>query len=435
MPTVRTIAQSRITRNVPFATRQKKPRVCAYARVSSALDGQENSFDNQVRIYTERITNNPAWEFAGIYADKFMSGTTDKRPEYQRLMADCEAGKIDIVLVKSISRFARNVLITVESVRKLKSLGVTIIFEKENIDTSQAYSEMLLTILAAFSQEESRNISDRVRKGLYMRAMNGDIRWKPLYGYTKIGEDEYIIVDEEADVVRWIFNKFLESRTIEEVMTSLYEEKGISIPKPTISDMLKNVKYAGDVVTVKRYVINHLTHSVTINRGEHEQVLIEDHHEAIVDRELFQRVQEKRQRRFMGAKFIQYPFGSLPKCPYCGEVLHRRRCLYRDLNGVWICNDENCGKFAVLSKDLEQAAVNAYNASNQNVGEITQAEKWWVDRLVESLTIETCETGTYLTVKWKNGESNKVEIPIDKETPEYILEKERSFKIRHGIEV
>ena len=153
MPTVRTIAQSRITRNVPIATRQKKQRVCAYARVSSALDGQENSFDNQVRIYTERITNN----------DKFMSGTTDKRPEYQRLMADCEAGKIDIVLVKSISRFARNVLITVESVRKLKSLGVTIIFEKENIDTSQAYSEMLLTILAAFSQEESRNISDERR--------------------------------------------------------------------------------------------------------------------------------------------------------------------------------------------------------------------------------------------------------------------------------
>jgi hypothetical protein len=109
--------------------------------------------------------------------------------------------------------------------------------------------------------------------------------------------------------------------------------------------------------------------------------------------------------------------------------------LYRDLNGVWICDDKNCGKFAVLSKDLEQAAVNAYNASNQNVGEITQAEKWWVDQLVESLTIETCETGTYLTVIWKNGESNKVEIPIGKETPEYILEKERSFKIRHGIEV
>ena len=119
MPTVRTIAQSRVSRNVPIIARQRKPRVCAYARVSSALDGQENSFDNQVRIYTERITSNPDWEFAGIYADKFMSGTTDKRPEFQRLMNDCIAGKIDIVLVKSISRFARNVLITVESVRKL----------------------------------------------------------------------------------------------------------------------------------------------------------------------------------------------------------------------------------------------------------------------------------------------------------------------------
>ena len=435
MPTVRTIAQSRVSRNVPIIARQRKPRVCAYARVSSALDGQENSFDNQVRIYTERITSNPDWEFAGIYADKFMSGTTDKRPEFQRLMNDCIAGKIDIVLVKSISRFARNVLITVESVRKLKSLGVRIIFEKENIDTDQAYSEMLLTILAAFSQEESRNISDRVRKGLYMRAMNGEIRWKPLYGYTKIGEDEYIIVDEEAEVVRWIFNKFMECRTIGELREALYEEKGITMATPTIGDMLKNVKYAGDVITVKRYVVNHLTHAVTVNRGEHEQILIEDHHEAIVDKELFQRVQEKRLSRFKGAKFVQYPFGSLPRCPYCGEVLHRRRCLYRDLNGVWICDDENCGKFAVLSKDLEQAAVDVYNASNQNVGEITQAEKWWVDQLIDSFLIEREEEKIYLTVKWKNGESTRVEIPIDKETPEYILDKERGFKIRHGMEV
>ena len=390
MPTVRTIAQSRVSRNVPIIARQRKPRVCAYARVSSALDGQENSFDNQVRIYTERITSNPDWEFAGIYADKFMSGTTDKRPEFQRLM---------------------------------------------NIDTDQAYSEMLLTILAAFSQEESRNISDRVRKGLYMRAMNGEIRWKPLYGYTKIGEDEYIIVDEEAEVVRWIFNKFMECRTIGELREALYEEKGITMATPTIGDMLKNVKYAGDVITVKRYVVNHLTHAVTVNRGEHEQILIEDHHEAIVDKELFQRVQEKRLSRFKGAKFVQYPFGSLPRCPYCGEVLHRRRCLYRDLNGVWICDDENCGKFAVLSKDLEQAAVDVYNASNQNVGEITQAEKWWVDQLIDSFLIEREEEKIYLTVKWKNGESTRVEIPIDKETPEYILDKERGFKIRHGMEV
>ena len=164
-------------------------------------------------------------------------------------------------------------------------------------------------------------------------------------------------------------------------------------------------------------------------------ILIEDHHEAIVDRELFQRVQEKRLSRFKGAKFVQYPFGSLPRCPHCGEVLHRRRCLYRDLNGVWICDDENCGKFAVLSKDLEQAAVDVYNASNQNVGEITQAEKWWVDQLIDSFLIEREEEKIYLTVKWKNGESTRVEIPIDKETPEYILDKERGFKIRHGMEV
>ena len=230
--------------------------------------------------------------------------------------------------------------------------------------------------------------------------------------------------------------KFLECRSQKELLDRLYEEKGITMPQPTVGDMLKNVKYAGDVITVKRYVVNHLTHAVTVNRGEQEQILIEDHHEAIVDRELFRRVQEKRLRRNKAAKFIQYPFGSLPRCPYCEAVLHQRRCLYRDLDRIWICEDnENCGKFAVLSKDLEQAAVNAYNASNQNVGEITQAEKWWVDQLIDSFLIEREEEKIYLTVKWKNGESTRVEIPIDKETPEYILDKERGFKIRHGMEV
>lgn len=428
------IDRSRACRSYPSAVIKKKSRVCAYARVSTALDGQESSFDNQIKIYTERIKNNPAWDFAGIYADKFMSGTTEKRPEYQRLMADCERGRIDIILVKSISRFARNVVLTIESVRKLKSLGVTIIFEKENIDTSQAYSEMLLTIMAAFSQEESRATSERVRKGLYMRAMNGDIRWKPLYGYTKIGDDEYIVVPQEAEIVRWIFNKFMESRTLEEVSRSLFEEKGICIPKPTISDMLKNVKYAGDVITVKRYVSNHLTHRVTVNRGEQEQVLVEDHHEAIVDRELFRRVQEKRQRKRKGAPFIQYPFGSLPKCPYCGEVLHQRRCLYRDLNNVWICeNSELCGKFAVCSEALEQAAVNAYYVSKQDLGEIKEAEKWWIDELVDSMNIEDTEGTTILTVIWKNGESTEVAIPTGRETPTYILAQEQRFKERHGI--
>ena len=185
---------------------QKKRRVAAYCRVSSELEAQEVSFEMQVRVYTEKILANPGWELAGIYADEGVTGTSAaKRTRFMQMIADCEAGKIDCIITKSISRFARNTLECLGFIRKLQKIGVQILFEKEGIDTGSSYSEMILTILAAFSQEESRSISENVKWGIRKRYEDGIDRWAKIYGYAAVGEETYRIVKEEAGVIRRIF--------------------------------------------------------------------------------------------------------------------------------------------------------------------------------------------------------------------------------------
>ena len=152
-----------------------KKRVVAYCRVSTDYEGQLESNDHQVELAREKIMKNPDWEFAGVYADPAYTGTNDERPEFQRMMRDARKYRFDIILVKSISRLARNTVLVIETIKELKSLGISVLFEKENIDTGAPYSEMLLTVMSAFAQEESRNISERVKKGLRMRAQNGEI--------------------------------------------------------------------------------------------------------------------------------------------------------------------------------------------------------------------------------------------------------------------
>ena len=182
-------------------------RVAAYCRVSTDYDTQMGSYDNQVEMYMNKIANNPDWQLVDIYADPAVSGTTDKRPNFQRMLRDADNKAFDLLLVKSISRFARNTLITIETIRHFQSLGIGCFFEQENIDTSSPYSEMMLTILSAFAQEESRNISERVKKGIRMNQARGNVPWIPIYGYTRIDDTPYIIVENEAEVIRRIFDE------------------------------------------------------------------------------------------------------------------------------------------------------------------------------------------------------------------------------------
>ena len=396
-----------------------KPKVAAYARVSSAFESQENSFENQVMIYTERITGNPNYVFAGVYADKATTGTTDDRPEFQRLMRDCKSGLIDIILVKSISRFARNVLITVETVRMLTEMNVTIIFEKENIDTSKPYSEMLLTILAAFAQEESRNISERVKKGLQMRAKNGEVRWKPIYGYTRIGDEEYVIVPKEAEIVRAVYHEYEHGKTISDV-ARIMEQRGIPMQRSTIRDMLANVKYAGDIITGKRYVGNHLKHNVLINHVEVEQSYIENHHEGIIDKKTFNRVQHIRKLRSKNNGIPQYPFGEMLKCPFCGKPLIRDRLSHSAIENIMICkNAPECGSFAVKESVITQAIMNVYNREKMPDDKIDSVEYWWLDDFIDNINFD--KNGQAINICWKSKKKSSATLDCKKYTMEYVL--------------
>ena len=431
-----------------------KLRVAAYVRVSTAMESQQSSFANQTAIYRDRITANPDWVLAGIYADPASSGTTDNRAAFRRLLQDCEQKRIDRILVKSISRFARNTLITVANVRKLNKLGIPIFFEKENIDTSKPYSEMLLTILAAFAQEESRNISERMKKGLQMRAQNGSVRWIRTYGYRKGKNGRPVIEPTEAKIVQKIFKQYELGRCIEGIAADLNAQH---IPSATgkvwtgsvIRDVLCNPRYLGDIHTNKYVTEDHLTHKVKRNKGETERIYIKNHHEAIIDRKTFDRVQVIRslKNREKGTT-VQYPFGDRVRCPFCGQPMRQRKSLVSHGGSLWVCINQQCQQFCFRSQLLEEAVLKAYETMKPNIEteEITNilkqqypvfktVEYWWVDDITEYVTIgkhDSKEDAT-VTVFWKDGQQTTVFSGVrnKKDLPATLLRNERKYHGRY----
>ena len=326
---------------IPEAARKKR-RVAAYCRVSTDNESQKSSAKNQIMIYKEKIRQNPNWTLAGIYADPEYSGTNANRPQFKRLLRDVEKGKIDYIITKSLSRFARNTLLTIQTLRRFKELGVGVLFEKEGIDTATPYSEIILTIFAAFAQEESRNTSERVKKGLQMRARNGKVNWVRVYGYDK----DYVIREEEAAVIRRIFDEYTGGKYQKEIAEGLNAD---GIPSPfgsvwnpsRITEILRREKYCGDVVTNKTFTENHLTHKAVRNRGEVKQIHLKDHHTPIVTREQFEAAQ-KRRRVAISKKHLF--------CPFCGEQLVGYR------GKGWQCK---CGKFYIPTKKIREAMAAA----------------------------------------------------------------------------
>ena len=209
--------------------KQQKKRVAAYCRVSTEHEEQQSSLQIQMSAFQEQIDSRPDWELAGIYADNGITGTqVQNRTEFLRMMNDCENGLIDYIITKSISRFARNTLECLSYVRHLKQLGVFVYFEKERLDTSSSTSEMLLSILAAVAQEESRNISENIKWSQRKRFAEGIPKWAAVYGYTKVGELEYIIDEECATVVRRIFDDYIKGKSLMEISRGLAKDKILS---------------------------------------------------------------------------------------------------------------------------------------------------------------------------------------------------------------
>ncbi len=456
----------------------KKLKVAAYCRVSTYNEEQLNSFESQVKVYTKMIKDNQEWKLAGIYADEGVTGTSiAKRAEFQRMMKDCEKGKIDLILTKSISRFARNTLECLSYVRHLQSLGVNIIFENNNIDTRTAFSEMLLTVLAAFAQEESRSISENTIWSIRKRFEEGVTRWCRLFGYTKNENGEYQIVPDEEKVVKTVFQLYEHGEPIKKIAEYL-NENGITassgnkwVPS-VVHTLLRNERYMGDILLQKFRVENHLTHKCLRNDcTEIPSFYIEDHHTPIISREQFERCRKimlmRRSTKTVGNKNIrecdQYPLMGRLKCPYCGSLLYQRTIKVQKTSAAWCCEQgENaCHRFIIRSSMVNNALIEAYNRLDiQNTSDIAleikkqypileRADFWWIDDMIDHIELGTHNLSERerkqmeargeeyvddrtLTVFWKCGAVTTVSSGVkeDINNPAHIAELLRKSAIR-----
>lgn len=339
---------------LPILPTRKK--VAAYARVSVETERLHHSLSAQVSYYSELIQANPEWEYVGVYADDGITGTkASKREEFQRMLDDCEAGKIDIILTKSISRFARNTVDLLETVRHLKELGIEVRFEKENINSLSGDGEVMMTLLASFAQEEITSLSNNVKWGVRKRMEqgipNGHFR---IYGYRWEG-DQLVIEPEEAAIVRRIFQNFLDGKSRLETERE-FEAEGITTSNgcrwvdSNIKVVLTNITYTGNLLLQKEFIEDPITKRRKKNRGELPQYYVEDTHEAIIDMETFQYVQEEMARRkelgaFANKSLNITCFTSKLKCSKCGSSYVRNQrsnrtkytSTYGDTIVVWVC--------------------------------------------------------------------------------------------------
>ena len=335
---------SKIEPKLPVIQARKK--VAAYARVSRDTERLMHSVSAQVSYYSALIQKNPEWEYAGVYADMGISGTdTSRRGEFLRMLADCEEGKIDIILTKSISRFARNTVDLLETVRHLKDLGIEVRFEKEHIHSLSEDGELMLTLLASFAQEESRSISENVKWGVRKRFQSGEIGAanKHILGYRyDDGLRKYVIIPEEAEAVCWMFQMYIDGvplRGIAESMNSagIRTTLGNDFQEASVRQLIFNEVYAGDIRRQKCYMADPITKTKVKNCGELPQYYMADCHEAIIDRETYAKVQAEMERR-AGLVNPTYPFTGKIKCGICGQSFTRRKGTTKGKEYVsWFC--------------------------------------------------------------------------------------------------
>jgi site-specific DNA recombinase len=364
---------------------REKLRVAAYCRVSTDQEDQLHSFASQVEYYTKYINDNPSYEMAGIYADEGISGTnTKKREQFRQMIADCEAGKIDRVITKSISRFARNTQDCLEYSRKLKALGISIYFEKEHINTMDASGEVLFTILSSLAQDESRNISENCKWGIRTKFRKGipQIDCTKFLGYDK-GEDGRLVINEEQAVtVRRIYKEFLEGYNPFTIAKRLNEEgisTGTGRTKWYVSGVLgilRNEKHKGDALLQKTYTEDFLTKKMVKNTGQVEQIYVKDSHPAIIDKEQWEAVQLELERREAYIKEVdtklygyganRNPFSCRVVCGHCNALYGRKSWGTRGVH-LWQCKNHiidgklNCKGRNIKESDLNKAFIKAWN--------------------------------------------------------------------------
>lgn len=356
---------NRIVERVQFPNKPtiKLLRTAAYARVSSSKDAMLHSLSTQVSYYNSFIQSNPAWLFCGVYADEALTGTKDNRENFQKLLSECRAGRIDLIITKSISRFARNTVTLLKTVRELKELGVDVYFEEQNIHSISPDGEFMLTLLGSYAQEESYSASEnqkwRIRKDFEF----GKVSTVIMLGYKRNSEGVLEIIPEEAETVRMIFADFLNGIGRQSIANKLNElniltKNGCQWTSEAIRRILNNEKYCGDLMLQKFYSENHITKRKMVNNGVLRMIQVEDAHPAIIDKETFLLVQEllkAKQDYFTPDKptNVTYPFTGMIHCDCCGKYYRRKVQKYRV---TWICwtYDARGKKFCPESKQIPE---------------------------------------------------------------------------------
>lgn len=369
-------------------------RVAAYCRVSTDSEDQLNSYKSQVEYYTDLIKGKSEWDLAGIYADEAITGTqVAKREDFQRLINDCMNGDIDMIITKSISRFARNTLDTLKYVRMLKEKNIAVFFEEENINTLTMDGELLLVILSSVAQQEVENISANVKKGLKMKMQRGElIGFQGCLGYDYHSEDKSISInEEEAEIVRYIFRRYIEgaggSVIAQELQNLGYKTKRGSTtwPETTVIGIIKNEKYKGDILMGKTFTVDPISKRRLDNYGEEDQFYIRNHHEPIISEEMFEKAQEILKRRAKPRRLNtdgkrekfsrKYAFSCMLECGFCGGTLTRRswhsgseynkliwQCVTATKKGKKFCQDSK----GIAEEIIEKAFVESYRLLCQN---------------------------------------------------------------------
>ena len=362
----------------------RKLRVAAYCRVSTELEQQQSSYDIQIEYYTRHIMQNPNWIFAGVFADDGRSATnTFRRDDFNQLMDQCLKGKVDMVITKSISRFARNTVDCISWVRKLKEKNVAVYFEKENLNTLDDSTEMILTILSSQAQEESRAISTNVKWGYARKFEKGESTRQRSYGFRKAPTGEMCIVEEEAAVIRNMARWFLDGDSLERIKHRL-EDAGIETTTGkrtwstgTIYNILTNEKIMGDVLLQKTFTADYLTKRRVKNSGQQKQYYVKNHHEAVIPKTVYYKIQEEIARRSslkkagtrkgktaQGVYSSKYALTGIMVCNECGA--HYRRTTWAK-NGkkviVWRCinrlehGTKRCHESPTLKEEVIQEAI------------------------------------------------------------------------------
>lgn len=438
-------------------TNRKLKKVCAYARVSTDSEEQLTSYSSQIKHYSKMIKSNSEWEFVGVYADEGISGTQVKhRAEFQRMINDALNGKIDIIITKSISRFARNVVDTLNIVRKLRENNVDVYFEKENIHTIELDSEMFLGLCSMFAQAESESISQNVKMGLKSKMNRGEFVGCPeCYGYNWNKQTKELEINEEqAKVVRMIFNWYADGIGTRVIANKLKElgyktNKGNDFRYNQVGNIIKNEKYVGDYLGQKTYIVSPLTHKRNKNFGEKEKYYVKDHHIPIISRELWNKCQEilNKRRNDMPEKeqhskhyCYRYTFSSKIECGICGSTyVHRISGKQKEKQYFyWSCYDkvtlkEKCpDSFTIREDVLKEMFVKVYNS-------IIEKKHKTRDKLINAIkeTLTSEDNNTELNKLYdekqtlKKRLSNLIDLKLDDiENKDIYIEKEKEINNR-----